>query len=305
MKDKKIGVLMGGFGGEREVSLNSGRAVLEALERSGYDVVGIDVGDDLVDKLRESRIEVAFVALHGHVGEDGIVQGLLEFMRIPYTGSGVLSSAVSMDKITTKRIFERGGIPTAQWEIVERDGDKKLRKIEPPMVVKPSAAGSSLAVTILTDPGSDEIEEAIEKALEVDEKVIVEKYIPGAEITVGVLNGEPLGCVEIRPKEGFYDYEHKYTSGCAEYLAPAPLDEKTTSLIRRLGADACKVLGCRGAARADFRLPPQAGPVALEVNTIPGLTSTSLLPKSAKVMGMDFEELVERMLANAACERKD
>jgi len=301
VKDKRIGVLMGGFGGEREVSLDSGKAVCEALERRGYNVTSIDVGADLVERLRDDRIEAAFVALHGPVGEDGVIQGVLEFLQIPYTGSGVLSSSLSMDKITTKRIFEAVGIPTAPWEIIEPDGTRRPEKIKPPLVVKPAEGGSSLAVTIITDSEDEKaLERGIERAFEISEKVIVEKYVPGSEITVGVLDGAALGCVEIRPKEGFYDYEHKYTAGCTEYIAPAPIDEEMSELVRRIAADCYNALRCRGAARADFRLPPQGGPVALEVNTIPGLTSVSLLPKSASVMGIEFDELVERMLATPA-----
>ena len=304
MKGKRVGVLMGGFGGEREVALSSGKAVTEALKRREYDVVPIDVGDDLVDRLRAERIEVAFIALHGPIGEDGVIQGLLEFLRIPYTGSGVRASAVAMDKVMSKRIFEVVGIPTAPWEIIELDKPCHPRNIEPPLVVKPSGGGSSLAVTLVIDSEDESlIENAVKNAFKVSDQVIIEKYVPGAEITVGVLNGEPLGCVEIRPKSGFYDYKNKYTSGRTEYLAPAPLDPDTTVLVQRLGAAAYHALGCKGAVRVDFRLPPQGYPVALEVNTIPGLTSTSLLPKSAAVVGIDFDELVERMLANAAYER--
>jgi len=305
VKSKRVGVLMGGFGGEREVSLDSGKCVCEALESRGYDVTSIDVGDDLIEQLREYRVEVAFVALHGPVGEDGIIQGVLEFLRIPYTGSGVPGSSLSMDKITSKRIFEAVGIPTAPWEIIDRQGPRRPEKIESPLVVKPSRGGSSLAVTIVGDQEGDvTLEEAVENALEVDERAIIEKYVPGSEITVGVLDGEPLGCIEIKPKEGFYDYKHKYTAGYTEYIVPAPISPETTVLVQQLGANMYNALGCRGAARADFRLTEPSGPVALEVNTIPGLTSTSLLPKSAEVVGMDFEELVERMLANAKCERQ-
>ena len=307
MKGKRIGVLMGGFGGEREVALASGKAVTEALRRKGYEFVApIDVGDDLVDRLRDERIEVAFVALHGPVGEDGIVQGVLEFLRIPYTGSGVRASAVAMDKIMSKRIFEIVGIPTAPWEIIERDEPRLPEKIVPPLVVKPSDSGSSLAVTLVIDSEDEKLlEEAIAKALNVSSHVIIEKYVPGSEITVGVLNGEPLGCVEIRPKSGFYDYRNKYTAGCTEYLAPAPISPDKATLVQQIGAAAYRALGCKGAARVDFRLPPQGYPVALEVNTIPGLTSVSLLPKSAAVVGIDFDELIERMLANAGYERSE
>lgn len=304
MKDKLIGVLMGGFGGEREVSLRSGSAVMDALGRRNYKCVAVDVGDDLIERLRAERVEVAFIALHGAIGEDGIVQGALEFLRIPYTGSGVLSSAISMDKITTKRIFESIGIPTAQWEVIDPKGSRMPEKITPPLVIKPASGGSSLAVSIIPDDEGDRIKKAVDLALEVDNRVIVEKYIPGAEITVGVLDGEALGCVEIRPKEGFYDYRNKYTAGGAEYIAPAPINENTTELIRHLGVTVYEALCCRGAARVDFRLPPQGGPVVLELNTIPGLTSTSLLPKSAKAVGMDFDTLIEKMLAGAVYDRK-
>jgi len=305
VKTKKTGVLMGGFGGEREISLKSGEAVLKALRNRGYDAVKIDVGDDLIEKLEEEKVETAFLALHGVVGEDGTIQAVLEFLRIPYTGSGVAASSVAMDKIMSKRIFDAAGIPTAQWE--EIPGEAPIpRTVGKPMVIKPANGGSSLAVTIIGEDGTEgEIEDAVRRAFEVCDKVIAETYIDGKEITVGILDGEALGCVEIRPRGGFYDYEHKYTPGHSEYVAPAPLDENATCLVRSLGEKAYKALGCRGAARVDFRLPSVGGPVVLELNTIPGLTEVSLLPKSAAVMGMDFEELVERMLLDAKCERKN
>lgn len=305
MKNRKTAVLMGGFGGEREISLKSGKAVLEALKNRGYNAIGIDVGDYLIDRLKEEKVETAFIALHGPVGEDGTVQAVLEFLRIPYTGSGVAASSAAMDKVISKRVFEAVGIPTAQWELIERD-EPFPKTVTRPMVIKPANGGSSLAVTIIAEDSAEaQIREAVSRAFEVCDSAIAETYIPGREITVGVLDGEPLGCVEIRPKEGFYDYEHKYTPGCSDYLAPAPLDENAASLIRSLGGKVYKALGCRGAARVDFRLPPDGGPVVLELNTIPGLTEVSLLPKSAAVVGIEFGELIERMLLNATCERKD
>ncbi len=305
MKDKKTAVLMGGFGGEREISLKSGKAVLQVLKNRGYNAVDIDVGDDLIEKLEKEKVEAAFVALHGPVGEDGTIQAVLEFLRIPYTGSGVTASSAAMDKVISKRVFDAVGIPTAEWELIERK-ESIPENVKKPLVIKPANAGSSLAVTIIGEDGTeDEVKGAVSRAYEVCDRVIAETYIDGKEITVGVLDGEPLGCVEIRPKEGFYDYEHKYTPGYSEYLAPAPLDENAASLVRSLGEKVYKSLGCRGAARVDFRLPPNCGPIVLELNTVPGLTEISLLPKSAAVMGIEFEELIERMLLNVACERKD
>lgn len=301
LKDKHIGVLMGGWGPEREVSLKSGKAVLDSLIKAGYDAVAIEAGDDLVEKLKREKIEVAFVALHGPVGEDGIIQGVLEFLRIPYTGSGVVASALCMDKRISKRIFEAEGIPTAKWEAIRRG--EKPSKINSPMVVKPARQGSSVGVRILREDNPRELDKALKDAFSLDEWVIVEEYVEGKEITVGVLDGEPLGCVEIVPKGGFYDYERKYTPGMTEYIAPAPIADSVAERIRTLAKRAFLALGCRGAARADFRLSLDNEPKILEVNSIPGLTSTSLLPKSAGVVGMDFDTLVQRMLAGASYER--
>jgi len=303
IKDKRIGVLMGGFGSEREVSLSSGKAVLASLKASGYDAVAIDVGDDLIEKLRDERIEAAFIALHGPVGEDGIVQGVLEFLRIPYTGSGVLASAYAMDKRLAKRAFEAEGIPTAKWETLHSNGPRFPQCIKPPMVIKPSRQGSTVGVSIINTGDPDIIQDALTLAFSLDEWALVEEFIPGAEITVGVLDGEALGCVEIRPEGGFYDYERKYTPGKTQYLAPAPIPEPVAERVRNYGVMAYNALGCRGAARADFRVTPEGEVKILEVNTIPGLTSTSLLPKSAGVVGMDFNNLVERMMAGAKYER--
>lgn len=301
LKDKHIGVLMGGWGPEREVSFKSGKAVLDSLIKAGYDAIAIEAGDDLVEKLKREKIEVAFVALHGPVGEDGIIQGVLEFLRIPYTGSGVLASALCMDKRISKRIFEAEGIPTAKWEAIRRG--EKPSQITPPMVVKPARQGSSVGVRILRENNPRELDKALKDAFSLDEWVIVEEYVEGKEITVGVLDGEPLGCVEIVPKGGFYDYERKYTPGMTEYIAPAPIADSVAERIRTLAKRAFLALGCRGAARADFRLSLEEEPKILEVNSIPGLTSTSLLPKSAGVVGMDFDTLVQRMLAGASYER--
>lgn len=303
LRNKRIGVLMGGFGSEREVSLKSGSAVIDSLRASGYKTVAIDVGDDLIEWLREERVEAAFIALHGPVGEDGIVQGVLEFLRIPYTGSGVLGSAFAMDKRMAKRAFEAQGIPTAKWESLHRNATKTPLSIKPPLVVKPSRQGSTVGISIINTDDHDKIEDALNLAFSLDEWVLVEEFIPGAEITVGVLDGEALGCVEIRPEGGFYDYERKYTPGKTQYLAPAPIPESVASRVRAFAVTAYNALGCRGAARVDFRVTPEGEPRILEVNTIPGLTSTSLLPKSAGVVGMDFNKLVERMLAGAKYER--
>lgn len=304
LKRKRIGVLMGGFGSEREISLKSGMAVFESLKRSGYNAVGIDVGDDLVERIRSSRVEVAFVALHGPVGEDGIVQGVLEFMRIPYTGSGVMASALAMDKRISKRLFEAAGIPTAKWEAFHRDDKNEIKlHIRPPLVVKPSRQGSTVGVSIIGKYEPVPIEEAIDDAFKYDQWILVEKYVPGSEITVGVLDGLALGCVEIRPKGGFYDYKRKYTPGQTEYIAPAPTPPKLTKLLRNLSERAYESLDCRGAARVDFRVTKKGEPKILEVNTIPGMTSTSLLPKSAALMGIGFDSLVERILEGASYER--
>lgn len=298
LKDRVIGVVMGGTTGEREVSLNSGRAVASALRARGYSVREVMVDAGAADQLRDARIQVAFLCLHGGWGEDGRVQALCEMLKIAYTGSGVLASALAMNKPQAKAIFMQNKIPSpAYCPALSRNFVFETMNFKPPLVIKPSAEGSTLGFSIVER--EEDFEPAMNKARQYDDTPMVEEYIAGRELTVGVLDKKAMGVVEIIPKSGVYDYQSKYTDGASKYVAPAELSPEMTETVRELGARAYLALGCRGAARVDFRLHPERGPLVLEINTIPGMTPLSLLPKSAAVTGLSFEDLCERMLRSA------
>ncbi len=297
----RIGVLMGGRSAEREVSLSTGRSVAAALREKGYLVVEMDVGEDIAHRLRQEGIGAVFVALHGRFGEDGTMQGLLECLGIPYTGSGVLASALGMDKLRSRWIFERLGIPVPQYRVValeEATGFSPEREGLPlPIVLKPVREGSSVGVSIVRS--HDELPSALEKAFSFGSPVLAERYIRGREIQVGVLDDEPLGAIEIRPKLEFYDYRAKYTEGLAEHLFPAPLPPDSYQEGLRLALAAHKALGCEGATRVDMLLEEATGFYVLEVNTLPGMTPVSLLPEIASGVGISFPDLCERILKGA------
>lgn len=301
LQEKTIGVLMGGLSAEREVSLRTGRAVLNALLEAGYLAVAIDAGRDLPARLAEERIEVAFIALHGRFGEDGTVQGLLEMLGIPYTGSGVLASSVAMDKVTTKKLLRYHQLPTPDFCIYRRGEDLELLLNgchDFPLVVKPAREGSTIGISIVRD--RDELAAGIAAALRHDELILIEEFIAGAEVTVGVLAGEALPIIQVVPKGGFYDYHAKYTVGQTEYLLPAPLDGALQARLQEAAVAAYRVIGCEGAARIDFMVREEQGEFfCLEVNTIPGMTETSLLPKAARHVDISFGELVQRILDGA------
>jgi D-alanine-D-alanine ligase len=301
LKKKKIAVLLGGTSSEREISLRTGHAVFKALCEAGYNALAIDPGPDLAERLLRDGIEVVFVALHGRFGEDGTVQGLLELLRIPYTGSGVLASSLAMDKEISKRLFACSGIPTPEFLVLKK-GDCCTESVERirsmlPVVIKPAREGSTLGVSIVTAP--EGIEAGLEEAFRFDDRVLVEAFIDGDEVTVSVLDGEALPVILVRPKSGFYDYASKYTAGSTEYILPAPIAAELYRRAQELAVAACRTLQCQGAARADFMIG--GGQLyCLEVNTIPGLTETSLLPKAARYAGISFPELVQRMLEGAS-----
>lgn len=303
LKNKKIAVLMGGLSAEREISLRTGGAVLAALQEAGYRAVGIDAGRDLAQRLAAEGIEVAFIALHGRFGEDGTVQGMLEMLAIPYTGSGVLASSVAMDKVTTKKILLYHELPTPAFEVFCRGEDaggfvERCRHF--PLVVKPAREGSTIGVSIVRSAA--ELRHGLESALAHDDLVLVEDYIQGMEITVGVLGEEPLPIIQVAPKGGFYDFQAKYIAGQTEYILPAPLDGVLYERIQQAAVAACRALGCSGAARVDFMVR-QREFFCLEVNTIPGMTETSLLPKAARHSGISFGELVQRILDGAGLKK--
>ncbi len=293
-EDKKIGVLMGGLSSEREISLSTGNSVMEAMTRKGLKVFPIDVDRNIANALRE--IDLAFIALHGTYGEDGCIQGVLEYLKIPYTGPGVAGSALAYDKLKTKEIFKFHGIPTADYEVFYKNHPIE-RSLDLPVVVKPTNQGSSFGVSIVNT--EDQWKPALESAFKYSEEIIVEKFIGGKLLAVG-MNGEmPMPIVHIRPKSGFYDYEAKYTSGKTEYLCPANLSEHEINKCNEVSKKVFKVLRGRGIPRVDIILDDEGTPYVLEMNTIPGMTPTSLLPMAALKMGMNFDDLVIEILKTA------
>lgn len=300
LKKKKTAVLMGGLSSERDVSLKTGQAVLSALLENGCNAVAVDVGRDLPGQLQAVDAELAFICLHGRYGEDGTVQGLLEMMQIPYTGSGVMASSMAMDKVITKQILLYNEISTPGF-VAYRAGDDKTAILERcrhfPLVIKPAREGSTIGITIASD--RMQLEAGLEEALKHDDLVLIEDFIKGDEVTVSVLNNEPLPIIKIVPKSGFYDYESKYTPGQTQYLLPAPLEPVLYNRLQETSVAACRALSCRGVARVDFMVREREF-FCLEVNTIPGMTETSLLPKAAAEAGISFNELVMRILEDAS-----
>lgn len=328
----KIAVLLGGTSAERDVSLSTGIAIARALKENGHEVQAIDcaygakpvdfLGADTgqiirvtpseiekekpaldrnifaaVEYLIREKIEVVFNALHGGYGENGQLAALLYLAGIPYTGSGALASGLGMNKHLSKVIFQANGVPTAPWERLSRlEGvdSARLAARKLPLVVKPNEQGSTVGLSIVRQPG--ELNAALERAFQYGDAVLVEKYIPGRELTVSVLGGEALPIIEIIPESGFYDYEAKYQGGKTRYVVPAELPEELAAKIREAGAGAYRALGCSGYARVDFRLQDDGQFFCLEVNTLPGMTPTSLVPKAAKAVGIGFNELMERII---------
>jgi D-alanine-D-alanine ligase len=292
----RVGVLMGGTSAEREVSLTSGEAVLTALLEGGVDAVPIDTSGDWPAEIREKKVQKAFVALHGRGGEDGRIQGALDLMGIPYTGPGVMSSALAMDKVLTKRVLRDNGIPTPDFMELGPDSHELPTGLALPVVVKPNREGSTIGITIVKEKAA--LEPAIQLAASYDQYVLLEAFVEGYDLTVGVLNGRPLAVVQIVTESGFYDYEAKYVRGADEYRVPAPIGEEATVTVRETALAASKALRCCGGVRVDFRGRDGLFSV-IDVNTIPGMTTKSLLPKSAAGMGIDFVDLVLEMLRTA------
>jgi len=294
-----VGVLMGGMSSEREVSLKTGKAVSRALRSRGYDVREIDVNEQLPERLREEGVAVAWLALHGRFGEDGCVQGLLEVMGIPYTGSGVLASAVAMDKIRTKRVLaEHAEVVMARdWVLSPGDPIPEVRDF--PVIVKPSVGGSTIGMARCNDQVA--LERAVTDALTHDDEVLIERCIEGDEITVAVLDGVALPVVRIVTAGGFFDFDAKYDNEETVYEVPAPISEEVARDAQNAAVRAYAVLGCVGLARADFMVDGDGTPHFLEINTLPGMTETSLSPMAAKASGISFDELVERILKSAHC----
>ena len=327
----KVLVLAGGRSAARDVSLATGAAVAGALHQSGAEVFALDPGvssrvlawtpelakeqigtqppaadttgakptiapSDLILKELKS-VDVVFIALHGGDGENGRLQALLDMAGIPYTGSGMLASALAMDKHAAKRIFVAEGIPTPDWRILDSaedlDYEEAVEALGTPLIVKPNAQGSTVGLTLVTKKA--QWDEALTEAFRWDSRVMVEQFIAGRELTVGVIGDQPMPVVEIKPKHELYDYECKYTDGMCDYICPAPITPAQMRACQDQGVEAFRALGCRGYARADFRMDNEGRMFCLEVNTLPGMTSHSLVPKAAKVAGIDFPELVARI----------
>jgi D-alanine-D-alanine ligase len=296
--NKKIGVLLGGLSSEREVSLASGNAVLKALNEKGYNAVSIDVGRDITEKLRTEGIEIAFNALHGKFGEDGAIQGLLELMAIPYTGSGILASAIGMNKIVSKAVFQAAGLAVGPYRAFahsNRSGiEQAASELGFPMFVKPSSEGSSVGVSRVER--REELAAAVGSAFSYDQDILVETCITGKEVQVGILGDRALGAIEIVPKNRFYDYESKYKQGMSDHFFPARIPKSIYLQTLEAGLAAHRALGCRGYSRVDFIIDDHGAPFILEVNTLPGMTATSLLPDIAGGVGISFHDLVEEIL---------
>lgn len=330
-----IAVLFGGISPERNVSIDGGKAVIEALESKGHKVFPIDPAmgkealrtkDQIISenkfisseemeqyntrKMIEcadleifNEIDIAFIVLHGKNGEDGKIQALLELRGVPYTGSGVKASSLAIDKNSSKMIFTAAGILTPEWVIVPKedrnnyDYFEKIRsEFGNQLVVKPNDQGSTIGINIIMDGNLDDIHNAVLEAGKYSDIVLIERYIEGQEITIGIIGEEPLPLIEIIPEGGFYDYKHKYTKGKTQYICPAEISEDIAEFMQGIAQTAYLALDCKGFARADFRLNEDGEPYLMEINTIPGFTSTSLVPMAAKEIGLDFQELCEKII---------
>ncbi|HEX8923963.1 MAG TPA: D-alanine--D-alanine ligase [Patescibacteria group bacterium] len=298
MKKMKIAVMAGGRSSEHEVSLMSAKEVMGNLDRKKYEIkeiiVGCRKGDiDFVEKLKEFKPDVVFIAMHGNFGEDGRLQGVLDFMGMPYIGSGVTASAIGMNKIIFKKLIIEAGFKTPGWEVVRKNDEVKLKL---PLVVKPAEGGSSVGVSIARNEA--ELKKAMDDVFEWGEEALIEEYIEGKEVTCGVLGnreGAALPIVEIIPKNVFFDYEAKYVAGLSEEIVPARIDKNLTDKIQKMSVEIFQLCGCRGMARVDYIIRDDEIYV-LEINTIPGLTANSLLPKEAKALGISYGELLDKVI---------
>ncbi len=329
MKKLKVALLLGGISTEKEVSRNTARSILGALRKLNYDVIPIDPAlglnqpeseedlfkeqspeklstknyIDIINSKIFDDIDIAFLALHGQYGEDGIIQSLLELRGIKYTGSGVLTNALAMDKLMTKIVLEFHGVKTAEWVVAEKNYELSIiqkqvkESLNYPCVVKPNDQGSSVGLTFCQN--ENQLKDAIDLALKFSSKALIEKYIQGRELTVAVLDNQPLPIVEIKPKSGFYDYKSKYTSGMSEYICPAEIPDEIALKLQKQALVTFKSVGCKTYSRIDFRLNEQNEFYCLEINTLPGMTNFSLVPKAANAAGISFEQLIEKILISS------
>lgn len=305
-KNKLIAVLMGGWNSEREVSLRSGEAVYQALTALGYEAIKIDFSRNIVADLNQIKPDLVFNALHGQYGEDGRIQGLLDILDIPYTHSGITASAICMDKVLTNKLCDGFGVKSPASKILQKNQDNQNKEtifeIAKPFVIKPISEGSSVGVEVILENMEFDIAKYDWKY---GDKMIIEKYIAGQEIQVAVMNGKALGAIEVRPKKLFYDYECKYTAGMTDYIMPAEINKEKYDEVLKLAETCYNALGCRGVSRIDFILNSKNNGdnqfYLLEINTHPGFTATSLVPKIAKYVGISFEEIVEYLVESAKC----
>ena len=306
MNKEKVTVLMGGISAERDVSLDSGKACAKALSEIGFDVTSLDAKNDFIEKLIKNKPDKVFNALHGRFGEDGSIQGLLEHLKIPYTHSGILSSAIAMDKLTSKKIFKEAKISSPEYQVIKTVEDFQSSKIGYPCVVKPNNEGSSVGVYIFNEPKKSD-EDTIVTLLKKYNFLILEKYIPGREIQVAVMGSKALGGIEIVPTRSFYDYEAKYSANAkTKHMIPVKINEADYKKILDMALQAHNILGCRGVTRSDFRYneSDKVNKIyILEVNTQPGMTSLSLVPEIANYYGISFNELVKWIINDASINR--
>ena len=308
-KYNHVAVLLGGLSAEREVSLNSGKACADALEGEGYQVTRVDVGRDISEQLRALRPDACFNALHGKWGEDGQIQGILEYLQIPYSHSGVLASALAMNKQLAKQIISAVGVPVPDGKVVKRKEAARAHVLPPPYVLKPVSEGSSVGIFIVKADQAHPPQELTSSDWAFSDDLLAEKFIPGRELTCAVIDGEPSGVIDIVPHASlqFYDYQAKYAPGGSHHILPAQLSPIIYQSVQRFTLMAHRALGCRGVSRADFRLDERADGTyelaCLEVNTQPGMTGTSLVPELAGHKGWTFGELVRWMVEDASCNR--
>jgi len=308
----KIGVLMGGYSSEREISLKSGQAIFDALREQGCDVVALDIqkhdDGDIVAFIKKADIDLAFIALHGALGEDGRIQQILEKLQIPYTGSGVKASQTALNKIKTQNLMKKHGIQVPAHVTVSRGQNLEWKQLNnklgaAPFVVKPNCEGSSVGVSIVRD--KDSLHPALEQALEYGDQILIDKFIKGREMTVGILDHEALPIVEVLHKREFFDFTAKYQKGLTDYRVPADIPPHTASELQHIALKAHNLLGCRDFSRIDFILDDQGTAYLLEVNTIPGFTATSLLPKAAHCRGLNFHQLCLKIVELAYGKKKE
>lgn len=298
----KVAVLYGGVSAEREVSLSSGKGIIEALQKRGHEVVGIDFNPAHLDEIMKLDVDMVYIGLHGRFGEDGKVQALLDMLNIPYVGSGVQGSALAMDKAKAKLFFARDGARVAQQQVLYKHSyDRKQTEITLPfpIVVKPNQEGSTIGITFAHN--QDELRDGIDQAFELDETVLLEEFINGKEVTVAVMGNrgkeKALPVVEIVPKNKYYDYEAKYGAGMSEHIVPARLSDEQTAYVQKYAVLAHQALGCDIYSRVDFLVPEDGSdPVILEVNTLPGMTPTSLYPDAAREIGLSYDEMIEELV---------